>query len=362
LHSPDTPIPFVTVTNWVRSAALCGFQIEPLFQEVGLDFTHLHPTDSTITVDAMLHLMQRCVEECRRQDPHLHFPQVLGESFAFEYLSDVETFITTSPSLRAATPALSWLPSLINPVMSLALHEHGHQARLLLKFTRDDATPAVTWHFAESVFVTFCKFARLMLGGPLEQGEITFSHPRPPGSPDWANALGLPMRYGQDVNAIWFDRSVLDRPLRGALPALHAAAARRVAEQLETLATQMAQRAAQATGGDTARGEPHSLSTQIQARLLRQPALLGQGIDALAADLGLHPRTLQRRLREEGHQHSGIVNQIRHRLAQDWLKHSPESIENIAERLGFADRRSFSQAFTRWQGVSPSEFRRQGNP
>mgnify|MGYP000992269530 FL=1 len=200
-----------------------------------------------------------------------------------------------------------------------------------------------------------------MLGASLDQGEITFIHQRPPGSPDWANALGLPMRYGQDVNAILFDRAVLDRPLRGALPSLHASAARRVAEQLETLATQMAQRASQAPGSDAAL-EPHSLSAQIQARLLRQPALLGQGIDALAADLGLHPRTLQRRLREEGQQHSGIVNQIRHRLAQDWLKHSPESVEKIAERLGFADRRSFSQAFTRWQGISPSEFRRQGNP
>jgi len=361
LLQPDALIPFVTVTNWVRSAALCGFEIEPIFCEVGLDLAKLHPTETTITVDAMLHLMQRCVEESRRQDPHLHFPQVLGESFAFEYLSDVETFITTSPSLRAATPALSWLPNLINPFMSLTLQEHGHQARLLLKFTREDATPEFTWHFAESVFVTFCKFARLMLGTTLTPGEITFSHERPPGSPEWANALGLPMRYGQDVNAILFDRSVLDRPLRGALPSLHAAAARRVAEQLETLETQMAQRASQdASTGSTF--TPHSLSAQIQARLLRQPALLGQGIEALAADLGLHPRTLQRRLREEGQQHSGIVNQIRHRLAQDWLKHSPESVENIAERLGFADRRSFSQAFTRWQGISPSEFRRQGNP
>ena len=252
MRQPDTPIPFVTVTNWVRSAALCGFQIEPLFQEVGLDFANLHPTDTTITVDAMLHLMQRCVEESRRQDPRLHFPQVLGESFAFEYLSDIETFITTSPSLRAATPALNWLPNLINPFMSLTLQEHGHQARLLLKFTREDATPEFTWHFAESVFVTFCKFARLMLGAPLDQGEITFIHQRPPGSPDWANALGLPMRYGQDVNAILFDRAVLDRPLRGALPSLHASAARRVAEQLETLATQMAQRASQAPGSDAA--------------------------------------------------------------------------------------------------------------
>jgi AraC-like DNA-binding protein len=147
----------------------------------------------------------------------------------------------------------------------------------------------------------------------------------------------------------------MDRPLRGALPSLHQAAGQRVALQMSQLA--LGQGASKAAGPDT-----HGLSAQIEARLSRQPALLGQGIDALAADLGLHPRTLQRRLREEGQQHSGIVNQVRHKLALQWLKHSPESVEDIGERLGFADRRSFSQAFTRWQGVSPSEFRRQGNP
>ena len=112
--------------------------------------------------------------------------------------------------------------------MVVTLHEHGQQARLLLSFQHEDATPEFTWHFAESVFVTFCKFARLMLGEPLGQGEITFQHERPAGSPEWANALGLPMRYGQSVNAIWFDRHVMDRPLRGALPSLHQAAGQRV--------------------------------------------------------------------------------------------------------------------------------------
>ncbi len=360
MNAPDTRIPFVTVTNWVRSAALCGFSIEPFFQEIGLDLNHLHPSEATVTLDGMRLLMQRCVDESRRHDSHLHFPQVLGETFAFEYLADVETFITTSPSLRAATPALEWIPALVNPFMEMRLHEHGQLARLLLTFRHEEATPDNTWHFAESVFVTFCKFARLMLGEAVHEGSLSFQHAQPEGALPLHNALGLPVTYGQPVNAIVFDRRWLDHPLRGALPSLHQAAGRRVAEQLVRQRAQFEASAAQGEG-HAAHG-PHGLTAQIEDRLLRQPVLLGQGIDALAADLGLHPRTLQRRLREEGQQHSGIVSQIRHKLALEWLKHSPDSVEDIAERLGFADRRSFSQAFLRWQGLSPSEFRRQGNP
>ena len=33
------------------------------------------------------------------------------------------------------------------------------------------------------------------------------------------------------------------------------------------------------------------------------------------------------------------------------------SEEDIAERLGFADRRSFTQAFSRWAGCTPSQYR-----
>jgi len=34
-------------------------------------------------------------------------------------------------------------------------------------------------------------------------------------------------------------------------------------------------------------------------------------------------------------------------------------LEDIADRLGFADPSSFSRAFRRWSGVSPRDFRRQ---
>jgi len=347
----DTTIPFVTVTNWLRSATVCGFNIAPLLREAGVDIDHLHPEQATITISGMTLLMQRCVDAARAQDAQLHFPRVLGESYAFDYLSDIETFITTSPTLRAAAPALQWLTPLVNPFMAFTIQEHGTQARLVLHFTHPEATPEDTWHFAESVFVTVCKFVRLLVGEALWRGEVSFQHQPHPGSESLSKALNLPVRFGADINALWFDRALLDHALRGALPALHSAAAVRVQLHL-----------AQRTGTPAADDPAHGLAAQIESRLRRHPTLLGDSIDALAAELGLHPRTLQRRLREEGEQWSGIVGRVRQHLACEWLNSTALSVEDISERLGFADRRSFTQAFTRWTGQTPSDFRRQGNP
>ena len=349
---PEPVIPFVTVTNWIRAAAVCGFNIEPLFIQAGLDLTNLHPEQSSISMAALRRLMDLCVDTARASDPKLHFPLVLGETFAFDYLSDVETFITTSPTLREAAPALQWLPPLINPFITLALQEHGGEARLVLGFTHGDASPQESWPLAESAFVTFCKFCRLLLGDQLMNGRLTFQHEALPGSAQIAPAVGLPIEFGQAVNALWFDRALLDAPLRGSLPSLHQLAAQRVAEQV-------AQKAVAAAAPWPA----HGLTAQIEERLRRHPELLGQGIDSLADTLGLHPRTLQRRLREEGEQHSGIVNRVRYELARQWLLGTSLSIEEISERLGFADRRSFTQAFARWGQTSPSDFRKnQGKP
>ena len=95
-------IPFVTVTNWVRAARLCGVDIEAIFRREGLDTHDLHPETSTVDRATIQRVMHQCVQETRRHGSPQHFPLALGETFAFEYLSDVETFITTAATLREA--------------------------------------------------------------------------------------------------------------------------------------------------------------------------------------------------------------------------------------------------------------------
>ena len=78
----------------------------------------------------------------------------------------------------------------------------------------------------------------------------------------------------------------------------------------------------------------------------------------MAEALGLHPRTLQRRLQDEGQGYAELQGRARFHKAADWLQASELSIEEISERLGFSDRRSFTRAFSRWAGISPSSFRK----
>ncbi len=87
-------------------------------------------------------------------------------------------------------------------------------------------------------------------------------------------------------------------------------------------------------------------------------------IEAIARLLGLTPRTLQRRLREEGLRYQVIADEARGAFAQQQLADPACSIEELAGALGYADAGSFGRAFRRWYGCSPAEYRqrqRQGS-
>jgi len=350
-HDASQRIPFVTVTNWVRAARLCGIDIEAIFRREGIDTSLLHPETATIDRATMQRVMHHCVAETRRIGSPQHFPLVLGETFAFEYLSDVETFITTSATLRDATRSLEWIPPLINPYMRFSLAERGDDARIALRFDVADETPDLAWPFTEGVFTTVVKFSRMLLGGQPLIGRITMRHPAHQDADKVAAHFQVPIEWGSEVDALWFSRRLLDQPLRGAFPSLHEQAAQRVVQQV-------AQRSHTAGQGGEAEHPGQQLASQIEQAFLDKPRLLGLGLEALAEELGLHARTLQRRLKDIGDSHSAIQGRVRYRLAQQWLQEPTMAIEDISERLGFTDRRSFTLAFTRWSGQTPSRFRR----
>ena len=81
------------------------------------------------------------------------------------------------------------------------------------------------------------------------------------------------------------------------------------------------------------------------------------GIDAVAAELNISRRTLQRRLADRDTQFLQVVQDVRKALAQRYLGDKRLAITEIAFLLGYADQGSFSSAFKNWYGQSPSEYR-----
>ncbi len=327
------PIPFLTLPNWIKAAAHCGFNIEPIFRQNGIDTDLIHLESHTISPEQLVATMSACVKLARKH----HFPFVLGETFAFEYMPDIGTFLATSSTLRETLRVFDWVRELINPALNVRLEERGEKAWLLLEF---DGIAEPLPYFTESTFAAIVKFGRTLLGTEGVFDKMSLRHAAPPYAAAYREYFSAEIAFGQPEHALIFERGLLDQPLGGAFPTLHKQAEYRVERQLTRLPRQP------------------GIVAAIEQAFQDLPQLLGSGIEATASALNLHPRTLQRRLQEAGQSFGELQDCARFRLAAGWLQEGGTGIEDISERLGFSDRRSFTRAFTRWAGMSPSAFRK----
>jgi AraC-like DNA-binding protein len=96
----------------------------------------------------------------------------------------------------------------------------------------------------------------------------------------------------------------------------------------------------------------------LRAALPDQP-----GLPAIARRLFLSPRTLHRRLEDEGTSFRAIKDGLRRELATEWLTKTRRPLGSISADLGFADAAAFYRAFTAWTGSGPRDYRQQhGSP
>lgn len=92
--------------------------------------------------------------------------------------------------------------------------------------------------------------------------------------------------------------------------------------------------------------------------LLRDALPDNLSLDDVANRLHVSPRTLHRRLEEEGAGFRTIKDAIRRDLAIARLTKTRQPIAGLAADLGYADTSAFYRAFVAWSGMSPEHFRR----
>ena len=81
--------------------------------------------------------------------------------------------------------------------------------------------------------------------------------------------------------------------------------------------------------------------------------------ETVAKVLALSARTLSRRLSAEGTTFEEVVDELRRSLALEYLKEAGFPLTQIAWLVGYESPTSFSHAFKRWTGRSPSAARRE---
>lgn len=203
----------------------------------------------------------------------------------------------------------------------------------------DEAIPPDLRPFLlERDFAACCNVLRELRPGGLPIRELRFRFPAPAYVQRFADIAGVAPVFDADRNGARFDLADVDAPLPQANPLM----SRMCLEQCQQLLAR--------------RQERRGLAGRVRERLLQTPGVLPDAA-TVAADLLLSQRSLRRRLTAEGTSFRALADEVRQTLAEELLTTADLKLEEVAQRLGYAEPASLIHAFKRWKGVTPSTYR-----
>ncbi|MDQ0116185.1 helix-turn-helix transcriptional regulator [Paenibacillus harenae] len=105
--------------------------------------------------------------------------------------------------------------------------------------------------------------------------------------------------------------------------------------------------------------QKRSRSIAEMVKWIMKRSLTGGRFDirAVAKELSMSDRTLQRRLTEENTSFKHLLTQARHEQAREYLADPSLDIKEVAFLIGYEDQNSFYRAFRLWEGDTPSNWR-----
>lgn len=207
-----------------------------------------------------------------------------------------------------------------------------------LWFTDMRANPNAFPELTESAFAhIICGPRRSALPQWIKQVRVT--HPRPAYGDEYERVFRTPIVFSSDRNAMLMEESIVSVRI-GILPRYVFGV---LTEHADALLRDLE------TSGTT-RGRVESLLMPVLHK--------GEAnMDAIADKLGVSRQTLYRNLKEENVTFEQVLDELRHKLALEYLRGKKATVNETAYLVGFSDPAAFSRAFKRWTGKSPSELR-----
>lgn len=308
-----------------------GVDPKPVFQEVGIDPARLDDPNARYSYEKVDNLWRRMVEIS--EDPciglkaanfwHPSFYGALGYAWL------------TSSSLRTAMQRYQRYMRILTEGAELLLEESSEGLKVVLSYKAiSQQQPTRT----DSFFSYTTEMCRANKGEQFNPLSVSLAHPAPACAGDFYAYFRCPVEFDAAENSMTISKADVDEQLAGANPHL-------------------AQLNDQVMVKYLARLDKSDTVSRVKAVVLDQLPSGNITEASVAEALHLSTRTMQRLLQAQNTSFKSVLNDVRSDLASKYVRDNQLSLTEISFLLGFAEMSSFSRAFKRWTGSSPSAYR-----
>ena len=305
-----------------------------LLRQVGIDPGDLNRLTAFIDFEAQIDLLERSAAELQCPD----FGIRLAERQDIGILGTLAVAMRHSATMGDALRCVSKYLEVYNTGLAFTIQrgEPSGEARLEFRLLREHSPLPWAQTTEHGIGLTW-RIMTLLSEGRSDLVRVWLPHPGIGTAADYRTHFDAPIAFRSDRGALVVAERDLDLPISENIVELHDAATRYLDTQLS-------------------RGT-RDLSLRVRQTVM---AFLGTGNCSrgeVAAGLHIHPRTMQRRLAEEGTAFEVIKEEARRDLAQRYLSHPDLSMSQITLLLGYSDQSTFGRSCRRWFGRSPREMR-----
>ena len=329
-------LPAAHVLQLLDVVARWGITADELFDGLDLDPKRLEEPRKRVSIPVLEQLAERA--RALTNEPALGV--YLGMQMRVSAHGYLGFAAMTSSTVREALEiAMRFAPTRTSAI-ALRLHVEGDVCALVI----DERVPLGRAQdlIILALIVGIEQIGSALTGRQLEgSADVTFSKPA-----SFERFDGIArgrIRFDQPTNQLLFSTAALDLPIVLADPVARRLAQEQCERELDAL------------------GHQQNLAARVRALVPRQEGGF-HSLEEIAAKVGVSPRTLKRRLAEQGTAFSELLEQQQRERALMLLRSQELSLEDIAERVGYSDVANFTRAFRRWTGLTPGAYRRAARP
>jgi AraC-like DNA-binding protein len=321
----------------LQFAARYGVNLEDVCATVGLDSALLQMPDQQIPGSLHHAVWREVVKQTGDEEFGLH----LGEAFNLAAFGIVGYVLLNCQTLGDALEKLSRYTRLFSQGAQIHLSVSEGMAfcdctavENLRNYLLEEPRYAI-----DSTFTSLLTATQELTGKSLRLSGVWFQYPQPASRVEYDRIFQTELRFSMPMNRLIFDAN----SLKGSILSKNANLLPLFEQHAETMLAQMNR-----TDGYT---------QQVVQALVQH--LNGElpTIDAIAQQLALSVRQLQRELQTEGTSFQQLLDETRQELAVRYLKNPSTPIHDIAFLLGFSEPSAFHRAFKRWTGKTPRSYR-----
>ncbi|MBO6849497.1 MAG: AraC family transcriptional regulator [Marinobacter sp.] len=311
----------------------------PLLTSAGIRPSMLSHPDNLITVDQFTLLCREALRRSGNSALGLEF----GRRLKFTTHGSLSQAAISCDTLHQALSVLIKYFRIRFVYMELDFFVDGEDAVVQLSLAHDVED---LYRFnIEVVMASLMDVNQLLFGARLiETGVCRLDYPEPEHTEGYRAIFGDRVDFSCGVNQLRFRKSFLELPI--------------------SLSNPVTRRVAEAQCEEELRSIDAATSVTSRVRRLLEAVRGGglPGLEAIANQLSMSPRTLRRQLSSEGARYQVLLDQVRHERALELLRRGRLSIDEVADSLGYSDPSNFGRAFRKWEGVSPTVWRAQHLP